>query len=66
MPEMTPLSTIMYECSIVLWRQLLRRAQTLRDSGCHYEEQINVRKMEEKEKQRDVDTMKRNRTETQG
>ena len=41
---------------------LLRSLQTLRDPRHHGEEQVSGGEMEEKEKQKDVGTMKRGRT----
>ena len=52
----------MYEWGIVLLRPLLGQPQTLRNSRCHSEEQVSGGEMEEKEKQKDVGTMKRGRT----
>jgi hypothetical protein len=50
---------MMHKWGIVLLRPLLSQAKTLGDSECHQEEQVSVREIEVKEKQKDVGTKKR-------
>ena len=64
MPEMTPLlSAIMHKEDITLLRTLLIQRQIRRDPRHHQKEDANCGEMNEKEKQKDLVTIKSGRTE---